>query len=82
VIACPLCGAKTATLETRTGRAGVRRRRGCMIDGCAGRVTTVEVVVGDEQDSASLTTGASVLVPVRQLKKLQEIAALVCGGVK
>lgn len=49
MILCPLCGAKTRVLETRvTATAGgARRRRGCTAGECAGKVTTIEVVVPD-----------------------------------
>lgn len=47
MIACPLCGAKTRVLETRATAASARRRRGCSASGCAGKVTTIEVVVPD-----------------------------------
>lgn len=45
MILCPVCGAKTRVLETRAPR----RRRGCRVTGCLGKVTTVEVAVPDGQ---------------------------------
>ena len=49
MIACPLCGAKTRVLETRATAASARRRRGCSVSGCVGKVTTIEVVVPDRR---------------------------------
>lgn len=47
MIRCPLCGAKTRVLETRATAACARRRRGCRIVGCDGKLTTVEIAVPD-----------------------------------
>lgn len=50
MIICPICGSKTRVLETRVlETCATRRRRGCRIAGCSGKVTTVEVVVPDGQ---------------------------------
>jgi len=48
-----------------------------LVDGCGGRVTTVEVVV-PEGGAAALARG-SVLVSSRQIAKLREIVAAIEG---
>jgi hypothetical protein len=80
VIVCPVCGGKTEVRETRHSRAGVRRRRFCMSTSCAGKLTTVEVVVPDDQKAAELASGTSILIAARQLKRLQKIVASLGGG--
>lgn len=77
MIACPICGARTSVTETRATAAGARRRRSCTITSCAGRLTTVEVVVSD----ARALAGGNVVVSAQQLKKLREIVAAIGGGV-
>ena len=67
MIACPLCGAKTRVLETRATAASARRRRGCLADGCTGKVTTIEVVVPDGR-------------AMDLIAKLQEIVTAIEGG--
>lgn len=79
MIPCPLCGGKTRVLETRvTGPTSARRRRGCTVVRCVGKVTTVEIVVAEGRASA-LAKG-SVLVPSRQLARLREIVAAIEGS--
>ncbi len=74
MIPCPICGAKTRVLETRAPR----RRRGCTASDCAGKVTTVEVVVPESRSSA-LASG-SFIVSARQIAKLRQIVATIEGG--
>lgn len=71
MIACPLCGAKTRVTETRVTATSARRRRACCAPACAGKVTTVEVIVPDGRAS-SLGKGF-VMISAIQLKKLREI---------
>jgi len=78
MIACPVCGARTAVVETRVTGVGARRRRRCVVAACSGRVTTVEVVAHDARDARDLARG-NVLVSARQLKKLREIVAAISG---
>ena len=78
MIPCPLCGAKTRVLETRVTSTSARRRRGCSIIGCSGKVTTVEVVVPEGRQSA-LASG-SLVVSARLIAKLREIVAAIEGG--
>jgi transcriptional regulator NrdR family protein len=75
VILCPLCGAKTHVLETRGTATSVRRRRGCSAKGCAGKATTIEVVV--REGHPSLLAKGSVIVSSRQIAKLREIVAMI-----
>ena len=78
MISCPLCGAKTRVLETRVTATSARRRRGCSVGGCSGKVTTVEVVVPEGRASA-LATG-SLVVSARQIAKLRELVAAIESG--
>jgi transcriptional regulator NrdR family protein len=79
VIACPLCGGRTAVMETRAIDAGTRRRRVCARVGlCPGRVTTVETVVSSSTRGTSL--GRAVVVPKRHIEKLRKIVAVIGGG--
>ncbi len=78
MIRCPLCGAKTRVLETRVTAKSARRRRGCLVSGCSGKVTTVEVVVPEGCMSA-LASG-SLVVSARQIARLREIVATIEGG--
>jgi hypothetical protein len=73
MIPCPICGAKTRVLETRE----TRRRRGCTIAACGGKVTTVEVVVPDGRSSA-LASG-SLIVSARQIAKLRDLLTQITG---
>lgn len=79
MIPCPLCGAKTRVLETRVTATSTRRRRGCSVIRCLGKVTTVEIVV-PERGASALAQGC-VVVPARQIAKLREIVAQIEGGV-
>ena len=78
MIRCPLCGAKTRVLETRVTETSARRRRGCAVIGCAGKVTTVEIVVCDGR--ASPLAKGCVVVPADLIAKLREILADLDGG--
>ena len=78
MIPCPLCGAKTRVVETRVTGTSARRRRGCSVVACSGKVTTVEVVVPEGRASA-LASG-SLVVSARQIAKLREIVAAIEGG--
>lgn len=75
MILCPICGAKTHVLETRGTSTSIRRRRGCVAKSCAGKVTTVEVVVSEGRP-ALLAKGA-IVVSSRQIAKLRSIVALI-----
>ena len=79
MISCPRCGAKTRVLETRVTATSARRRRGCTVGSCSGKVTTIEVIVPEGRASA-LATG-SLVVSARQIAKLREIVAAIEGGV-
>lgn len=79
MIACPRCGAKTRVLETRVTASSTRRRRGCTALGCAGKVTTVEVVVTEGRPA--LFTKGVVPVSSRTIVKLRELIASIDGGV-
>lgn len=78
MIACPICGAKTAVIDTRATRTSARRRRRCIVKSCEGRVTTIEVVVTDGQVSAIAKGGA--VVALKYLTALQEVVAALVGG--
>lgn len=78
MIACPRCGSKTRVLETRVTATSARRRRGCLADGCSGKVTTIEVVVPEGRASA-LASG-SIVVSRGQITKLRELVAAIEGG--
>jgi hypothetical protein len=65
---CPICGNQTRVSETRSLPAGLRRRRRCVKLDCAGRMTTLELVVPTMQRSASMT-----FVPTDQLAKITEM---------
>lgn len=78
MIPCPLCGAKTRVVETRVTETSARRRRGCSVIGCAGKVTTVEIVVRDGR--ASPLAKGCVVVPASLVAKLREILADLDGG--
>ena len=78
MIPCPVCGTKTRVLETRVTATSARRRRGCVAGGCAGKVTTVEIVV-PERGASALATG-SLVVSARQIAKLRQLVASIEGG--
>lgn len=77
MIACPVCGARTAVVETRAVGVSARRRRRCTVAGCDGKVTTVEVVVSAARNFAD---GDVVHVPARQIEHLKKIVAALGGG--
>lgn len=78
MIVCPACGRSTVVVETRVSAGGSRRRRKCAEASCAGRVTTIEVVV-DRHWANEIAQGRAVLVPSKLIAQLQQaIAAL--GG--
>ena len=77
MISCPRCGAKTRVLETRVTATSVRRRRGCVVGGCSGKVTTVEIVV-PERGASALASGILV-VSARQISKLRQLVASIEG---
>lgn len=79
MISCPLCGARTRVYETRASANSARRRRICMVSGCDGKVTTVEVVVPDRR--ASGLASGSILVSAVVIRKLRELIASIEGGV-
>ena len=66
-LACPVCGADTMVAETRVNPAGLRRRRHCTKDECGGRLTTVEIPMGER---ALRTDEPLVLVPLSVLDGL------------
>lgn len=72
MIACPVCSAKTAVMETRAIGVSVRRRRYCTTAGCNGKVTTVEVAVTAPRDFAD---GDVIQVPMRQITRLKKLVA-------
>ena len=78
MISCPLCGSQTRVLETRVTAKSARPRRGCAVDWCSGKVTTVEVVVPEGSVSA-LATG-SLVVSTRQIARLRELVSAIEGG--
>jgi hypothetical protein len=76
MIVCPICGRATAVTETRATGAGSRRRRKCTDLTCAGRVTTVEIVVDRfHQGASELADGRAILVSRRTIVKLQQLVA-------
>jgi len=77
VISCPLCGAKTRVTETRVSATSARRRRVCTATECAGKVTTLEVIVPD--GLGSFLGKGSVIVPGAKLKKLRELVEALKG---
>jgi hypothetical protein len=79
MIPCPLCGSKTRVLETRVTTTSARRRRGCTVAECSGKVTTVEIVVSGA--NASALSKGSLLVPARQIARLRELVTAIEGGV-
>jgi transcriptional regulator NrdR family protein len=79
MIACPLCGLETAVIETRRTGGAARRRRKCTDPSCAGRVTTVEVVVDRFHGATELANGRSIIVSRRALAKLQRAVAALGG---
>lgn len=69
MIACPLCGGPTDARETRNvGASRVRRRRHCHSVTCPGRVTTMEIPVGD---GVKGKRGAMAIVPRSVLEDAQ-----------
>ena len=80
MISCPICGRATVVTETRaTGGGGTRRRRKCMNAACAGRVTTVEIVVDRFQNANDLADGRALLVSRRTIERLQRTVAELGG---
>lgn len=80
MIACPICGLSTAVVETRATGGGARSRRKCTNSACAGRVTTVEVVVNRLQNVRELADGSALLVSRRTIKRLQRAVAELGGA--
>lgn len=78
MIPCPLCGAKTRVLETRVTSKSARRRRGCSVGGCSGKVTTVEIAVPEGR--ASAFASGSLVVSARQIARLRELVAVIEGS--
>lgn len=76
MISCPLCGAKTRVTETRMSDTSARRRRVCTTADCAGKVTTLEIVV---PEGRPFLGKGSVIVSGLQLKKLREIVEALKG---
>ncbi len=70
MIACPLCSGPTIVVETRAVGDGARRRRKCAKETCAGRITTLEVIVTRRH-----ARGRGVLIPRRVLAQLQRLIA-------
>jgi len=77
VISCPICGAKTRVTETRVSDTTARRRRMCTAAACAGKVTTIEIVVPEGR--GQFLGKGSVVVPASQLKKLRELVEALKG---
>ena len=73
MILCPTCGAKTRVAETRVTERSARRRRVCSSSSCAGKFTTVEVVV-PSGSPFTLATG-TLLVSARHIARLHALAA-------
>ena len=75
---CPLCGGSMQVIETRLNESGTRRRRHCASDGCAGKMTTQEIVVcsGD----ARMARGRWVIMPHDLWSRLAALARLVVDG--
>ena len=79
MIACPICGAKTAVIETRASRTSARRRRRCTsLTGCPGKLTTIEVVVPEGR--LSMLGEGSVVVSAKLIARLRKIVAAFEGG--
>ena len=80
MIACPICGRTTSVVETRMSGGGARRRRKCVDVTCAGRVTTVEIVVDRfHQGASELADGRAILVSRRTVAQLQRLVAALGG---
>jgi hypothetical protein len=73
MILCPICGAKTRVTETRVTERSARRRRLCAVSTCAGRLTTVEVVVPDGR--ASALAAGNIIVSAKQIARLRDLIA-------
>ena len=73
MILCPTCGAKTRVAETRVTDRSARRRRVCTAPSCAGKLTTVEIVV-PSGSPFTIATG-TLLVSARHIARLRALAA-------
>jgi transcriptional regulator NrdR family protein len=71
MIECPKCGGDTRITETRQALSGARRRRKCLLRGCDGRVTTIEIVVHE----ADRVPGGMALVSIAKLRKMAAVLA-------
>jgi len=80
MIACPICARATEVVETRASGGGARRRRKCTEPSCAGRVTTVEIVVDRFQSASDLADGKAILVSRRTITQLQRLVAALGGS--
>lgn len=80
MIACPICGRATAVRETRVTGGGLRRRRKCTGVACAGRVTTVEVIVDRFRGAKALADGEVILVSRQTIAELQRLVAVLGGA--
>jgi hypothetical protein len=77
MISCPICGAKTRVAETRVSATSARRRRVCTAAACAGKVTTIEVVIPEGR--GHFFGKGSVIVSADLLAKLRELIASIKG---
>jgi transcriptional regulator NrdR family protein len=78
LIECPTCGAATEVMETRKSPNGIRRRRRCGVDGCDGRITTVEIIFTNETRKL-LRSGFS-LVASDELEQLASVVSRLRSG--
>jgi len=81
MIACPICGGATLVRETRVTGGGLRRRRRCTDMACAGRVTTVEIVVDRFRGAKALADGEAIIVSRQTIVDLQQLVASLGGAV-
>jgi hypothetical protein len=72
MILCPICGAKTRVVETRVSQKSARRRRVCTVANCAGKLTTVEIVV--PQGSPFTLAAGTLIVSARHIARLRALA--------
>lgn len=73
MIACPLCGCPTEVVEARSsGTARVRRRRRCANVACDGKITTIELPLGDHAAKHEQLVVMSRRIAAAALRALRE----------